>query len=112
MAVSLKDAQDVTGAIVEALRPLSVVVFGSVAARGEGEDLDLLIVSDENSVGDTDENLLLHRSLKGFYGRFSIDPFVVRASRLEEHLKRGSPFLDVIAREGRVLYMKEAAREW
>jgi HEPN domain-containing protein len=112
MTVSLADAENVAGAVVKAIRPRSVVVFGSVATRGEGEDLDLLIVTDEHSDLHANVDIQIHRCLKGFYGRFSIDPFIVPAGRLEEYLRQGSPFLELIAREGRVLYMRGAAREW
>ena len=110
--VTLKDAKEATESIVETLRPVSVVLFGSVAMEGTGTDLDLLVVTDDESDVAGDSNLLLHRCLKKFYKRFAIDSFVIPRSLLHEYYFRGSPFLRRIAREGKILYMKDAVREW
>jgi HEPN domain-containing protein/predicted nucleotidyltransferase len=107
----MDDTRRVAEAIVRAVDPVSITVFGSVAAAGEGEDLDLLIITDEGSK-DGDPAMRVHRCLKEFYKEFAIDPFVLPAPRVVEFFGKGSPFLDVIAREGRALYMRGAAREW
>jgi len=70
------------------LDPISVVVFGSVAKNGIGEDLDLLIVIDDRSDKPRtidDFNLLAHKCLKGYYKKFAIDPFIIPASVLNEY---------------------------
>lgn len=110
--ITLKDAQKVTDAIVKTLNPVSVMLFGSVAREGTGNDLDLLIVTDDKKGKIQDKNLLLHKCLKRFYTKFAIDPFVVALPSLNEHYLKGSPFLKLIFKEGRTLYMKDAVREW
>lgn len=110
-SVTLKKAKEVTHQIVKTLRPFSVVLFGSVSKNKMGADLDLLIVTDERSVNNGDLDLLLHRSLKKYYRTFSIDPFIVPKVSLQD-IYAQSPFIQKISREGRVLYMKNAAQEW
>lgn len=108
--VTLEDARTTAAAIVKTLRPLSIVLFGSVATRGSGTDLDLLIVTDEKG-GVGDDNLL-HECLKPFFEKFEIDSFIVPQSLLKEHYAEGSPFLRLIEREGRLLYMRDIVAEW
>jgi len=109
---TLKDAKEVTDSIVKKLQPVSVTLFGSVAREGIGTDLDLLIVTDDKSVGGCNSELLLHKCLKRFYRKFAIDPFIVSQSLLNKYYSRGSPFLKLISKEGRVIYMKNAVQEW
>ncbi|MBF8277018.1 MAG: hypothetical protein HW390_2091 [Candidatus Brocadiaceae bacterium] len=48
--VSLNDAKDVSNAIINTLHPISIiVVFGSVARKGIGKDLDLLVVIEDDA---------------------------------------------------------------
>ncbi len=110
--VTLKEAKTVTRTIVRHMNPLSVVLFGSVARENKGEDLDLLIVVEDTSEATNDLNTRLGKSLKRFYRRFDIDPFIIQHSLLNEYHRKGSPFLKKISREGRSLYMKNAVREW
>ena len=110
--ITLKDAKTVARSVAEAVRPVSIVLFGSVAREGSGVDLDLLIVTDDRAARTDDPHLQVHRCLKRFYKKFSIDPFVMPLKVFREHYARGSPFLQLIMREGRVLYMKDAVREW
>lgn len=111
--VTLENAREATASIVEALHPVSVTVFGSVAREGTGNDLDLLVVTDAGSKTAVNEaQLVLHGSLKKYYRKFPIDPFVVPLPLMNEYLAKGSPFLNLISREGRVLYMKDAVKEW
>lgn len=70
--VSLEDAKEATDSIVKALQPISVFLFGSVAIKGIGGDLDLLIIIDEKSRTASDSSLLLHKCLKKFYAKFSV----------------------------------------
>ncbi len=110
--VTLQDAKEVTNIIVRRLRPLSVVLFGSVARDNIGEDLDLLVIMEDGSETTNTLNMRLTRSLRGFYRKFDIDPFIVQRSTLSEHYRKGSHFLRLLSREGRSLYMKDAIREW
>jgi HEPN domain-containing protein/predicted nucleotidyltransferase len=110
--VTLKEAKVVTHHIVKQLQPLSVVLFGSVAKKGFGRDLDLLIVIDDTVKTMDRVSLVLNKSLKAFYRKFDIDPFIVQRSVFEEYHRKGSPFLRLIAEEGRSLYMKNAMQEW
>jgi len=109
---TIKDAKEATEAIVKKLRHLSVILFGSVARKGTGADLDLLIITDDRAGAGGNAEMLLHKCLKRFYRRFAIDPFVVSMSSLKKHYYKGSPFLRLIWREGRVLYMKHAVKQW
>lgn len=110
--VTVKDAREVSEAIVESLHPISIFTFGSVAKNGIGEDLDLLVIVDDTSEIKEDINLTAHKCLKIFYRKFAIDPFIIPVSRFREYYLRGSPFLSMILREGRSLYMKGAIEEW
>jgi HEPN domain-containing protein len=110
--VFFKDARDVTNLIIKTLHPISIVLFGSVAKEGSGDDLDLLIVTDDNSKTLHEIDLTVSKYLKPFYKRFAIDPFVIPLSLLNEYHLKGSPFLRLILKEGRSLYMKDAVKEW
>src|SRR3989338_5061160 len=109
---TLKDAKEVTDTIVKTIKPHTVVVFGSVVKYGRGNDIDLLIVYDDgdNTIEVLNQNV--NKNLKCFYKRFAIDPFVVSLSDLRYFFKKGSPFLRLIQREGRVLYMKDSVKQW
>ncbi|MBI5212861.1 MAG: HEPN domain-containing protein [Nitrospirae bacterium] len=110
--VTLKDAKEVSEKINKAFHPLSITVFGSIAKEGKGNDLDLLVVLDDRGKSFDNVDLLMHRCLKDFYKKFAIDPFVVPLSAFREHYLKGSPFLSLILKEGRILYMKNAVKEW
>lgn len=113
--VTIKDAKEVSNVIIKTLDPISVVVFGSVAKNGIGEDLDLLIVVDDRSdksLTIDDLNLLAHKCLKGYYKKFAIDPFIVPASVFNQYYSKGSPFLRLILTEGRCVYMRDAVKDW
>jgi HEPN domain-containing protein/predicted nucleotidyltransferase len=110
--VTLKEAKDITDSIVEQLDPLSVVLFGSVARENTGEDLDLLIIVEDTPETMSNLNIRLNKSLRPFYRKFDIDPFIIQHSLFNEYQRKGSPFLKIISREGRSLYMKNAVQEW
>jgi len=110
--VTINDAKEATSSIVKALQPIAVILFGSVAREGTGSDLDLLIVTDDGSDKSGNQYLLLHKSLKRFYKNFDIEPFIVSQSLLNEYYFKGSPFLKIISKEGRTLYMKNAVKGW
>ncbi|MDI6786217.1 MAG: HEPN domain-containing protein [bacterium] len=110
--VTLKDAREVSNKIVKEFQPISVVVFGSVAREGKGEDLDLLVVSEDDKRTIKEFNKLLFKNIREYYKRFSIDPFVVSVSKLKECFFKGSLFLRLIQKEGKVLYMKDSIKQW
>ena len=112
MRVTVKDAREVSNVIIETLHPVSVVTFGSVAEAGVGEDLDLLVVIDEESTTNGDVHFLAYQCLKKFYKRFAIDPFIIPKSRFNEYYSKGSPFLESILKEGKLLYMRNAVADW
>jgi len=109
--VTFDDAKKIAGEIVNQIQPLSIVVFGSVAREGYGNDLDLFIVIDD-SLSRKVAIDTLHKHLKPFYKYFAIDEFVVEQSVLQEHYEKGSPFISTIIKEGRSVYMKNAVQEW
>jgi HEPN domain-containing protein/predicted nucleotidyltransferase len=110
--VTLKDAKEVSGTINKAFNTISITVFGSTAREGMGNDLDLLVVIDDKNMPSDNIDLLMQKCLKNFYKRFAIDPFVIPLSTFREHYLKGSPFLSLILKEGRILYMKDAVKEW
>ncbi len=109
---TLNNAKEVLAIINEALNPVSVTVFGSIAREGVGNDLDLLILLDDRDMPSGNPDLLMQKCLKQFYKRFPIDPFVITQSAFRRHYETGSPFLSLILKEGRALYMKDAVKEW
>lgn len=109
--VTFHDAKEVSATIARTCNPLAISLFGSVARDESGADLDLLIVVDDDKrEGAVDVEL--YQCLKPFYRRFDIDPFVIPVSRLREYAAKGSPFLGLIMREGRLLYMRGIVSEW
>lgn len=110
--VTLEDAKEVTDSIVRSFRPVSVVLFGSVAREGTGEDLDVLVITDDAAGKPAEIDRTLHNNLRKFYKKFAIDHFVVSLSTLRDYYMKGSPFLQSILKEGRFLYMKDALKEW
>ncbi len=110
--ITFHDAKKASRAIVRNLNPISVVLFGSVAREGQGEDLDFLIVTDEHSAKEENRELLLHRCLKRHVRKTAVDPFFITPSLWMRCQAEGSPFLNLVAREGRSLYMRNAVVEW
>lgn len=110
--VTLKDAKEVSEVIHKEFAPVLIIVFGSTAREGSGNDLDLLVILDDRGKSFDNVDLLMHKCVKDFYKKFAIDPFVVPLSAFREHYLKGSPFLRLILKEGRILYMKNAVKEW
>ena len=100
--VSLTDAKEVTQTLINVCQPLSIIVFGSVAQKGIGKDLDLFIIINDQD-RDTDKTeYIIHKCLKKFYKRFAIDPFIIPVSIFREYFTRGSPFLLAILKNPEV----------
>uniref|UniRef100_A0A7C4MMP7 HEPN domain-containing protein n=1 Tax=Desulfatirhabdium butyrativorans TaxID=340467 RepID=A0A7C4MMP7_9BACT len=99
-------------AIVRKVHPVSIVLFGSVARDGDGNDLDLMIVVDGIQASVEETRMMVHQSLLECYRHVAVDPFVVTIDALYQASKRKHPFLRTIVREGKVVYMKDADRKW
>jgi HEPN domain-containing protein/predicted nucleotidyltransferase len=110
--VTIKEAKTVSDDLASRFMPSYIYCFGSVARKGIGNDLDMLIVVDDsvNEMRAADREI--QRYLVPYFQRFEIDPFIVGLSVAQEHLKNGSPFLESILDEGVLLYMKNAFQEW
>lgn len=105
--VTLEDARMVSSALAERVFPVAVIVFGSVAKSGHGNDLDLLVVT-----GDDTANEAVHAALKEYHGRFAVDTFIASVDALTREFMNGSRFLRLVQREGKLLYMKEPLKRW
>jgi len=105
-------AREAVAAIVKTIRPISIVLYGSTARQAEGNDLDLMIVVDGPQESVAAVQMALYRCLAGAYKRYAVDPLVVTKSAVQRALAQNSPFLRLVAREGRVLYMKNAEQDW
>ena len=104
---ALEQAREVAAKLIRDVSPVAVILFGSVARTGTGNDLDLLVVTDRE-----DMHGRVSASLREFYRRFSIDYFVATATAITEEFRKGSPFLSAIQKEGKLLYMRDSLREW
>ncbi|MBW1698466.1 MAG: HEPN domain-containing protein [Deltaproteobacteria bacterium] len=105
--VNLEDAREVANFLAKTISPVSVVVFGSVATSGKGNDLDLLVVTNKENMHDE-----VGRCLRVFHERFAIDYVVASIDQVNEHFMQGSPFLRLVQSQGKVLYMKDSIKEW
>lgn len=103
----------VRDAVVQAIDPLEIVLFGSVAERASGRDIDLLVVTDDDDrPTNRDRRAALRAALRPLRQTYDIDDYVVSRSNLAEYLHRGSPFVRKIISEGVCIYMREATRAW
>jgi len=109
---TLEDAKTVTDKLVQNFNPVSVILFGSVAQKGRGNDLDLMIIIDDTVYQVAEANRNIQKFLQPFYNHFSIDPFVTGISSIRACLRKGSPFLTKIFEEGVLFYMENAFEEW
>ncbi len=100
------DVREVVDTIKHVGNPVAVILFGSIAKDAKGRDIDLLIV------GNRREEKKIARSLHSFYKKYSLDTFFISKKRLKELYYQGSPFLRLIQREGRLIYMQNALKEW
>jgi HEPN domain-containing protein/predicted nucleotidyltransferase len=105
--VTIEEAKKVSQAIGAEASPLAVILFGTVARDGVGADMDLLVLTERDGM-----DAKIAASLRKHGSDYAIDYFVVSHGKWIKHLREGSPFLKMVQKEGRVLYMKLAMEEW
>ena len=111
--VTRQTASLVRDAVVEAIDPLEIILFGSVAAAASGNDLDLLVVTDDpDGAPESESARELTAVLRAFKRTFDIDDYILTRSQFAEQLRRGSVFLRKIVSEGICIYMREGIKEW
>ena len=111
--VTRETAARVRDAVVEAIDPLEIILFGSVAQATSGNDLDLLVVTDDDShLGVQGRRLALRSALRPFRRMYDIDDYVVSRSHFAEYLRRGSPFVSKVVSEGVCIYMRDGTEAW
>ena len=91
--VTINDAKEVAAEIVNVFIPLLVTLFGSVARKRMGHDLDLLVVFDDTHYHGTKTESQLQVSLAIFHRKFDIEPFTLPTSNYHVLLQSGEPFL-------------------
>ena len=111
--VTRQTASLVRDAVVEAIDPLEIILFGSVAAAASGNDLDLLVVTDDpDGAPESESARELTTVLRAFKRTFDIDDYILTRSQFAEQLRRGSVFLRKIVSEGICIYLREGIKEW
>lgn len=111
--VTRKTASLVRDAVVEAVDPVEIILFGSVAQTASGNDLDLLVVTEDRDGAPGNESAReLTTALRSFKRTFDIDDYVLTRSQFAEEYRRGSVFLRKIVSEGICIYMREGIKAW
>jgi predicted nucleotidyltransferase len=99
----LKEIDYISKQIIRKYNPDKIILFGS-AARGEYNevnDLDFLIIKDD--VPNT--GLERMRELDDLVDRnMAADLLVYRPAEIHERIQLGDPFIQIILKEGRVIY--------
>jgi HEPN domain-containing protein len=102
----IKAVNEIADKIRTSSSPDAIILFGSIASKGSGNDIDLLIVSSKK------DEKKIREALRPFQEKFSIDTLTVTRRKLKALYYRGSPFLRLIQKEGKVVYMKNPLKEW
>lgn len=111
--VTRATASLVRDAVVEAVDPVEIILFGSVAQTASGNDLDLLVVTeDPNGAPGNESARELTTALRSFRRTFDIDDYVLTRSQFAEEFRRGSVFLRKVVSEGICIYMREGIKTW
>ena len=116
--VTRATAGAVRDAVVAAIDPLEIILFGSVAAGAAGNDLDLLIVTDDRDgvrSADAADALAvgaLRTVLRPIKREIDVDHYLVTRSQFAARLRSGSIFLRKIVSEGVCIYMREGIEAW
>jgi predicted nucleotidyltransferase len=94
---------DITAQLIEKYKPEKVILFGS-AARGDStpdSDVDLLIIKRDTPHYGADRIMevssLIERDVP-------VDFLVYRPEEFEKRLSLGDPFIELVLKEGKVLY--------
>ena len=93
----------ITAQLIEKYQPEKIILFGS-AARGDatpGSDVDLLIIKRDIPHYSADRIMELSRLIER---DVPVDFLVYRPEEFEKRLKMGDPFIELVMKEGRVLY--------
>lgn len=110
MEATFDHAKRIASDIVRGLSPVSVILFGSIPKRGAGNDIDLLIITEDEPGNET--RSFAEQLLKPHCNDFDIDYFVASEEKIIELLRCGEPFLTAIQKEGKTLYMKNFTEKW
>ena len=94
---------DITAQLIEKYKPEKVILFGS-AARGDStpdSDVDLLIIKRDTPSYGADRIM----EVSGLIERdVPVDFLVYRPEEFEKRLSLGDPFIELVLKEGKVLY--------
>lgn len=95
--------EDITAQLIEKYMPDKIILFGS-AARGDagpGSDVDFLIIKRDTPSYSPDRIMevsdLIDRDVP-------VDFLIYRPEEFEKRLSMGDPFIEMILKEGKVLY--------
>ena len=111
--VTRETAALVREAVVAAVDPLEIILFGSVAATATGNDLDVLVVTDRRDDSPaTDIGGDLRTALRPLKRRFDIDDYHLTRTQFAEQFRCGSVFLRKIVSEGICIYMRDGIKAW
>ena len=111
--VTRETAALVREAVVAAVDPLEIILFGSVAVAAKGNDLDVLVVTDRKDDSPaTDAGGDLRTALRPLKRRFDIDDYHLTHTEFAHQLRHGSVFLRKIVSEGICIYMRDGISAW
>lgn len=111
--VTRETAALVREAVVAAVNPLEIILFGSVATAAKGNDLDLLVVTDgRDDSSATDAGANLRTALRPLKRRFDIDDYRLTHTEFARQFRQGSVFLRKIVSEGICIYMRDGISAW
>ena len=91
----LDDVREAVDIIKKVSNPDAIILFGSIARKAKGKDIDLLIIGNKN------EEKRITKSLYPLFKKYSLDTFFVSKKKLKELYYHGSPFLRLIQKGSR-----------
>jgi uncharacterized protein len=103
MLAAADELQGITQRIVELVHPLKIILFGSLARRGDEEprDIDLLVVM-PNGTHRRETTHYIYKSLSGF--KKPCDIIVSTLDDLERFKDNPGLIFQTVLREGREIY--------
>lgn len=111
MGPMLKTLDEITKRVVKGYSPESIILYGS-HARGmprQDSDIDLLIIKETNE-RPLDRRIQVERLLSKRL--IPLDITVYTPQELKYLFSIGSPFVDEVMKEGRVIYMRKVTGNW